>query len=100
MEMMENLPIVGTVVKSCAGRDRKRVFIVTGITEAADGMRLTVVNGELRKQEKPKTKNPRHVKPIGHLTEEEMLLLAEDGSDETVRTLVQKYDEKRVTSVI
>ena len=94
--MMENLPIVGTVVKSCAGRDRKRVFIVTGITEAADGMRLTVVNGELRKQEKPKTKNPRHVKLIAHLTEEEMLLLAEDGSDETIKALIERYDERPV----
>lgn len=96
MEMMENLPIVGTVVKSCAGRDRKRVFIVTGITEAADGMRLTVVNGELRKQEKPKTKNPRHVKPIAHLTEEEMLLLAADGSDKTIKALIARYDERPV----
>ena len=94
METKENLPIVGTVVKSCAGRDRKRVFIVTGVTEAADGMRLTVVNGELRKQEKPKYKNPRHVKPVGHLTDEEMKLLAEDGSDEAVKVLVKKYDEK------
>ena len=94
METIENLPIVGTVVKSCAGRDRKRVFIVTGVTEAADGMRLTVVNGELRKQGKPKYNNPLHVKPIGHLTEEEMLLLADDGSDETVKVLIARYDEK------
>ena len=100
MEMMENLPVIGTVVKSCAGRDRKRVFIVTGITEAADGMRLTVVNGELRRQGKPKTKNPRHVKPIAHLTEEEMFLLAADGSDETVKALIARYDEKCVKSVI
>ncbi len=96
MGTVKDLPIVGTVVKSCAGRDRKRVFIVIGVAEAADGMRLTVANGELRKSARPKTKNPRHVKPIAHLTEEEMLLLAEDGSDETIKSLVLKYDGSAV----
>ena len=96
MEKFENLPVVGAVVKSCAGRDRKRVFIVTGITEAAEGARLTVVNGELRRTSKPKTKNPRHVKLIAHLTEEELLLLETDASDEAVKSLITKYDEKTV----
>ena len=85
------VPTVGTVVKSCAGRDRKRVFIVLGTAEAPEGDRLLVSDGRLRRVTDLKSKNPLHVKPIAHLTEEEMKRL-EGADDETVRELVTRYD--------
>ncbi len=91
MVKLEDRSIVGTVVRSRAGRDRKRIFIVIGVTEAAEGMRLIVSDGRLRKLSFEKTKNPIHVEPIAHLSEEEMLLL-EGADDEMLRRLVARYD--------
>ena len=78
---------VGAVVKSCVGRDRKRVFIVVAVKDD----RLVLTDGRLRPTEAPKMKNPRHVKVIAHLTKEELETL--DGADNAaVREILSKYD--------
>jgi len=80
--------LFGTVVKSVAGRDKKRVFIVIG---EKDG-RLLVTNGSLRTVNSPKLKNLRHVKPVGHLTEAECERLRLSLTDDVAAEILKSYD--------
>ncbi len=88
MERDNSKELFGTVVKSVAGRDKKRVFIVVGQRDE----RLLVTNGELRRADTPKAKNPRHVRPIGHLTEDECQSLRGSVTDGKVREILARYD--------
>ena len=92
METVEKSLILGSVVKSRVGRDRKRVFIVVGFTEVKGEMRLLVTDGRLRKTDKPKLKNPRHVRLIGRLGGEEIAQLG-GADDESIRKILASYDE-------
>ena len=85
-------PLLGTLVKSVAGRDRKRVFIVIGTTDEGHTSRLLVTDGSLRSCQSPKAKNPRHVRPIGKLTDNEISRMMTDMSDTVVREILSKYD--------
>ena len=49
--------ICGTVVKSIAGRDKDRFYIVV----ASEGDRLWIANGKERKLSHPKKKNSKHL---------------------------------------
>lgn len=49
--------MVGKVVRSAAGRDRNSLMVITGQT--AD--HLLVCDGKVRRLERPKRKNPKHV---------------------------------------
>lgn len=49
---------VGQVVKSKAGRDKDKLFIVFDVV---DDFYVLVVDGKLRKIESPKTKNIKHL---------------------------------------
>lgn len=51
-----NLPKQGDLVKSLAGHDKNRIFIVMSVQ---DGF-LYLADGDLRRAEKPKKKNLRH----------------------------------------
>jgi len=56
---MTRMPItVGRVVRSTAGRDKGRLFLVVGVF---DGEHLLIADGDLRKLEKPKKKKLRHL---------------------------------------
>lgn len=49
---------VGRVVRSKAGRDKGRLFLVVGVLDDAH---LLIADGDLRKLEKPKKKKLRHL---------------------------------------
>lgn len=53
---------IGQFVKSKAGRDKGNVLIVFGIV---DEQYVLVVDGDLRKLEKPKKKKVKHLSKIG-----------------------------------
>ena len=53
------MTIVGRVVRSTAGRDRKRPFVIVGVTD--DGSVL-IADGMLRAASKPKKKNLAHLR--------------------------------------
>jgi len=56
---MTRLPLsVGRVVRSKAGRDAGRLFLVVGVS---DEEHLLLADGDLRKVEKPKKKKLRHL---------------------------------------
>lgn len=76
----------GTVVRSVAGRDRKREFIVIG---ERDGMAL-VADGSLHEAASPKVKNPRHLKCIARLDECECERLRTCPNDETLQDILKR----------
>ena len=94
MKIDYSFSLTGTVVKSCVGRDRKRVFIVVGGKEVKGETRLLLVNGALRPAEKPKSKNPLHVKPLGRLSEEDLMALGNADNNE-IMTMIEKFDTCR-----
>jgi len=57
---------IGAIVKSKAGRDKGRHFVVTGII---DENYLLLADGDLRKIEKPKRKKVKHVEYTGDILE-------------------------------
>ncbi|MBR7033273.1 MAG: hypothetical protein IKI03_06565 [Clostridia bacterium] len=82
----------GSVVVSTAGRDRRRVFIVTDVTEEAGRIMAAVSDGSLRKIAKGKRKNVRHLRVIGAVTENELAKLIDEPSDGFIKKLIGKYD--------
>ncbi|KXG74760.1 KOW domain-containing RNA-binding protein [Thermotalea metallivorans] len=58
---------IGQVVKSKAGRDKDRVFIVIGIV---DHQYVLIADGDLRKADKPKKKKVRHLAKYNIISEE------------------------------
>lgn len=66
MDLTSDLSI-GQVVKSRAGRDKGRVFLVL---EILDDKHVLVVDGDLRRLEKPKKKNVKHLMVYNTVLEE------------------------------
>lgn len=75
----------GTVVRSAAGRDRKREFIVIG---ERDGMAL-IADGSLHRVNSPKAKNLRHLKHLATLDESETARLRDSLTDETLQDILK-----------
>lgn len=57
---------VGDIVKSNAGHDKNRLFIVISIDK--NGF-LGIIDCKYRKKENPKFKNPKHLELVGKDTE-------------------------------
>lgn len=76
---------VGAVVRSIAGRDKKREFIVIGERDAS----ALIVDGALHRLSSPKKKNPRHLRLITRLSEQETKRLCDSPSDETVQDILK-----------
>ncbi|KUK10826.1 MAG: LSU ribosomal protein L14E [Clostridia bacterium 41_269] len=56
---------IGQVVRSKAGRDKGRFFIVV----AVEGNRVYIADGDLRRVEAPKKKNIKHIQVTNHVVE-------------------------------
>ena len=60
---MNRLPVeTGSVVRSKAGRDQGRLFLVV---EEVDDDFVMIANGDLRKMDRLKKKRRKHLKPTG-----------------------------------
>lgn len=69
--MKENKFIPGQVVISRAGRDAGRLYIVTGpVGGENDWNMVYVVDGQIRKMDRPKIKNVRHLEDTGKVVPE------------------------------
>lgn len=66
---------IGSVVLSLAGRDSGRIFIVL----AVEGNFAFLVDGNLRRVEKPKKKKLKHLKLIGPSASEKINFKLENG---------------------
>lgn len=67
---------IGQFVKSKAGRDKGNVLIVFGIV---DEQYVLVVDGDLRKLEKPKKKKVKHLSKIGEVDMEIQNVMTADA---------------------
>ena len=56
----------GQLVKSKAGRDKNKIFIIIHI----EGEYLYLVDGKLRRLENPKKKKIKHIQPINEIASE------------------------------
>ncbi len=90
----KDYPGIGSVVVSTAGRDRKRVFVVTDVSEDSGRIMLTVADGSLRRCAKGKRKNARHVRAFASVTESELEKLGAGPDDGFVKKLIGKYDPR------
>ncbi len=59
MRMVEYPAELGRLVKSVAGRDKGRYFVIMGII---DEQYVYIVDGDLRSKDRPKKKKLRHLK--------------------------------------
>ena len=81
---------IGQVVKSKAGRDKSRVFV---ISEIIDDRFVLVVDGDLRKLNSPKKKKIKHLVVYNTVLEEfaNMLKINKKINDATVRKLLEPF---------
>ena len=80
---------IGQFVKSKAGRDKDRVFIVI---EIVDEQFVKVADGDIRKLEKPKLKKVKHLKKLSEFSQEvnEKILTDKKVNNATLRKEVEK----------
>ncbi len=79
----------GQIVKSCAGRDKDKYFVVL---EIIDDDYILLSDGDIRKIEKPKKKKIKHVKASQHKIEEikQKLIKSEKISNAEIKKYLLK----------
>lgn len=94
MELTTDLKI-GQIVKSKAGRDKGRVFL---IYEVLDEQFVLVCDGDLRKIKNPKKKKVKHLVIYNTVLTEfaEKLQINENLNDAYVRKLLESYVSKEM----
>lgn len=93
---MKMFPIeIGSVVRSLAGRDQGRLFVVI---QELDSDFVMVANGKLRGMDRLKKKRRKHLKPTGAVVQELRDRLANSMTveDHEIRSWLKKEEEKLV----
>ena len=93
---MNRLPVeTGSVVRSKAGRDQGRLFLVV---EEVDDDFVMIANGDLRKMDRMKKKRRKHLKPTGTVIEalKDRLSRGEKVEDHELRAWLREEEEKLV----
>lgn len=93
---MKVFPIqVGSIVRSMAGRDQGRLFVVI---QELDSDFVMVADGSLRGMDRLKKKRRKHLKPTGSVVEDlaRRLENSETVGDHEVRSWLEKEGEKLV----
>ena len=93
---MKMFPIeVGSIVRSKAGRDEGRLFVVI---EELDENFVRVADGKLRGMERLKKKRRKHLKPTGSVIGElrDRLALGQRVENHEVRSWLEKEADKLV----
>lgn len=82
---------IGQIVYSKSGRDKGRVFLVVSI----DGEYLYLVDGDLRKLEKPKKKKQKHVQIVNKIDYNIKEKLKDNAylKDSDIRNALQAYKD-------
>lgn len=89
---------IGSIAVSTAGRDRYRVFLITGVCDESSGVVYTA-DGKLRKLEKPKRKKLRHLRIVESGTKErEALVKSAALTNRTLRALLTAYEQSETVS--
>jgi ribosomal protein L14E/L6E/L27E len=81
---------IGQVVRSKAGRDKGRVFVVVG---KFDDQHVLVADGDLRKIEKPKKKKFKHLQRYNDVIWQikEKILRGDKITNEEIRKFLEPY---------
>ena len=93
---MKMFPIeIGSIVRSLAGRDQGRLFVVI---QEIDSDFVMVANGGLRGMDRLKKKRRKHLKPTGSVVEELRTRIAngETVENHEIRSWLKKEEEKLV----
>jgi len=93
---MNRLPVeTGSVVRSKAGRDQGRLFLVV---EEVDDDFVMIANGDLRKMDRLKKKRRKHLKPTGTVIQalRDRLSRGEKVEDHELRAWLREEEEKLV----
>jgi len=93
---MNRLPVeTGSVVRSKAGRDQGRLFLVV---EEVDDDFVMIANGDLRKMDRLKKKRRKHLKPTGTVIQalKDRLSRGEKVEDHELRAWLREEEEKLV----
>lgn len=93
---MKMFPIeIGSVVRSMAGRDQGRLFVVI---QELDSDFVMVANGKLRGMDRLKKKRRKHLKPTGTVVGELRDRIANGAAVENheIRSWLKKEEEKLV----
>ncbi len=82
----------GSIVRSVAGRDAGRLFLVT---EILDDEYVLLADGKLRKAGKPKKKKLRHIRTTGKCIREASEVIREGGCsvDARIRSWLSNEEE-------
>jgi len=80
--------VIGQLVRSKAGRDKDRLFIIIG---QIDDQYVIIADGDLRRVEKPKNKKIRHLSRINQVsgTVEEALRTGEPLTNALIRREIE-----------
>lgn len=83
--------LLGRVVRSTAGRDESKAFI---LMKVLDEQYVEISDGDLRKEEKPKKKKMKHLTLTNVVAEEirDLLVNNEKVSNATIRKFLQFND--------
>lgn len=93
---MKTFPMeVGSVVRSLAGRDQGRLFVVV---EVVDADFVRIANGKLRGMDRQKKKRRKHLKPTGSVIAalRDRLAGGEAVEDHEIRAWLKKEEEELV----
>lgn len=89
---VENSLSVGQVVRSKAGRDRSKIFLVM---EVLDAKHVLVADGNLRPLESPKKKRTKHLQPYNMVLSDIATMKNEkDFNNATIRRLLKPFLQK------
>lgn len=91
MKRLDKSVQIGSIVFSKAGRDAGRFFIVT---EILDDTYIHLVDGKLRKLQKPKKKKLKHIKATGDVAVKirEKLLNKSVIYDAEINSIIRGYN--------
>lgn len=85
---------VGEIVEILMGRDAGKLAVILKI---CNERYVSVVDGDKRKFDNPKTKNIKHIRPTGYISNEVIKSLFEDKrvSNAKLRFVIQDYISKQ-----
>ena len=87
---MDNEFLVGDVVISLSGHDKNRPFIVVGLDK---NKYPAIIDGRYRLKNKPKTKNPKHLRFVEHNEEILSLVMSPLSTNAEIYKKIKVYKE-------
>jgi len=87
---MDTEIMVGDIVISLSGHDKNQPFIVTSIDK--NGY-CAIIDGRNRTKDKPKNKNPKHLKIVAHSEEILNKVLSPLSTNAEIYKLIKVYKE-------